>query len=71
MSSVFVSVIGGSNILSRVLSGPIGDRSPTLRYILCISSIALQSVLSMMMPVFTTQASIVIYSGLFGIALGE
>ncbi len=69
-SANLISVIGFTNLASRLLFGCIGDFSPRFRIYLCAISLMLLGVINLALPLFESYSIFLVYASLFGIAIG-
>ena len=70
-ASLLVSVMGISNVVSRLLFGWIADKSPNVRFYMGGLTLTLGGLSSVLIFAFTTFPLMILYSVLFGGFSGE
>ena len=69
-SANLISVIGFTNLFSRLLFGILGDRGPRLRIWLCGGSLILLGIINVALTFFKMYWVFLVYASLFGISIG-
>ncbi|CAD5116583.1 DgyrCDS5460 [Dimorphilus gyrociliatus] len=69
-ASIFVSIMGISSVIGRLIMGSFSDTIPNIRFYIFGSVLILGGILNMSISIFTTYIRIVFYSILFGVFSG-
>lgn len=70
-ASIFVSLMGISSVVGRLIMGSFSDKIPNFRFYIFGSVLILGGILHISIAVFMTYGSIIVYSILFGLFSGN